>query len=88
MELRYASQRGYGDSVDYCLRVHNRVVLLHYRGLRQMQTHLVRHATLELCAQRIVAQHSPLRMLQRYRLGAFGQIKPYLTHFIATLHYA
>lgn len=78
MELRYASQRGYGDGVDYCLRVHN----------REMQTHLVRHATLELCAQGIVAQHSPLRILQRYRLGAFGQIKPYLAHFIATLHYA
>ena len=81
-----ATRRRHGNCVYNSLCVHNGVVLLHDSCLRQSQTHLVCHATLQLCTERIVAQHSPLRVFQRYALCTFRQEKPYLTHLVATLN--
>ena len=72
MELNNASGRCHGHGVDDGLGVYYGVVLLHNSGLWQAEAHLVGHTALKLHAKLIVAQHSPLRMFQRYALGTLG----------------
>ena len=75
-----------GNRVCHRLDLDDGIVLLGDDRFRQVEFHLVGHATLQWLAQLVVSDDSPLRMLQSQHLGASRNIQPDFAYLILALH--